>query len=171
MLARLKISGDAFDLSWNGTPAGDRRALDDGAVAFLHETAERYRALLAGRPDPAGLLALGRALFRWVDGDRRQLTQLFEQATPPLVFEVEGPPRPSPAASALLHAPWEILADDSGFWAEDALLRFCPLRRLGPARPVPPVDDFRLGLVFMAAAPRGQHPLDYDGEEAAIRRC
>lgn len=54
MPAQLKISGDAFDLSWNDTLMGDCRALDDRGVSFLHETAEPYR----------GLLALGRELFR-----------------------------------------------------------------------------------------------------------
>jgi tetratricopeptide (TPR) repeat protein len=58
--------------------------------------------------------------------------------------------------------------DDDGFLAQNALLRFCPLRRLGAARPAPAPDKHRLGLVFMAAAPRGQVELDYEAEETAI---
>ena len=41
-------------------------------------------------------------------------------------------------------------------------------RRLGPPLDRPPLDQFRLGLAFMASAPRGQHELDFEAEEAAI---
>jgi len=34
--------------------------------------------------------------------------------------------------------------------------------------PPSPLDGFRLGLAFMASAPRGQHELDFEAEEAAI---
>ena len=42
------------------------------------------------------------------------------------------------------------------------------VRRLGRPEPRPPLDGFRLGLAFMASAPRGQHELDFEAEEAAI---
>lgn len=45
MLARLKVSGDTVKLLWDSTPAGDRRTPDEGAVVFLHETAEHDRGL------------------------------------------------------------------------------------------------------------------------------
>ena len=43
-------------------------------------------------------------------------------------------------------------------------------RRVGSASPRPPpdLDDYRLGVAFMAAAPRGRRPLDFEAEEAAI---
>ncbi|MBO3737628.1 tetratricopeptide repeat protein [Actinoplanes sp. NEAU-H7] len=41
-------------------------------------------------------------------------------------------------------------------------------RRLGAPEDAPPLDDFRLGLMFMASAPRGQHELDFEAEESAI---
>ena len=69
----------------------------------------------------------------------------------------------------MLPAPFELLArPDGGFLAEDALARFCVVRRLGPGRDRPGLDEFRLGLAFMASAPRGQHELDFEAEEAAI---
>jgi tetratricopeptide (TPR) repeat protein len=77
----------------------------------------------------------------------------------------------------VLRAPFELLARPvsgptaeaaGGFLAGDAIIRFCVVRRLGgPATP-PPLNAFRLGLAFMASAPRGQHELDYEAEEAAI---
>jgi CHAT domain-containing protein len=61
-----------------------------------------------------------------------------------------------------------LLADDRGFLAEDALLRFAVARRWGaPSRDIRP-NDYRLGVGFMAAAPRGAVELDYEAEEAAI---
>jgi hypothetical protein len=69
---------------------------------------------------------------------------------------------------ALLHAPWELLADKRAYLASDALLQFSPQRRLGLIRGPAPSDDYRLGLAFMAAAPQGVSELDYEAEEAAI---
>jgi hypothetical protein len=68
-----------------------------------------------------------------------------------------------------LRAPWELLtAAGGGFLAADELLRFSVIRRLGTAVPGRAPDEFRLGLAFMASAPRGQHELDFEAEEAAI---
>ena len=52
--------------------------------------------------------------------------------------------------------------------AEDELARFCVVRRLGPTGKRPALDQFRLGLAFMASSPSGQHELDFEAEEAAI---
>ena len=67
-----------------------------------------------------------------------------------------------------LQAPWELLADDKGFLAQDAALRFSPFRRLGTPQAAPELSEYRFGLVFMAGAPRGSDELDYDGEEISI---
>ena len=165
----LFIDSDAFEVLVNGDPVGPRRFLDDAAVTALKEFNERYRNLL-GRSDPAGLLVLGRDLYRWLDGDQGQLAALRDKAPRPLVFEVSGPAAPGDTEWPLLRAPFELLADDAGFWAGDALLGFAPVRRLRQAgEPLPPPDDHRLGLVFMAAAPRGGGAeLDFEAEETAI---
>ncbi|MGB8295914.1 MAG: tetratricopeptide repeat protein [Polyangia bacterium] len=74
-------------------------------------------------------------------------------------------------ALALLNAPWEVLASNGEFWALQASLAFCPIRRIGKAAtPAPPSAD-RLGLVFMAAAPRGADSLNYEAEEIAILKA
>ena len=73
----------------------------------------------------------------------------------------------------MLRAPFELVAPpDGGLLAEDELARFCVVRRLGPpAGARPGLDEFRLGLAFMASAPRGQHELDFEAEEAAILKA
>jgi hypothetical protein len=94
---------------------------------------------------------------------------LLERAASPVVFEVGGPRSPSDRAWAVLRAPFELLARPAGgFLAADELVRFCVVRRLGPAGQRPGLDSFRLGLAFMASAPAGQHELDFEAEEAAI---
>ncbi|MEY2246489.1 CHAT domain-containing protein, partial [Streptomyces sp. BF23-18] len=114
------------------------------------------------------LLAVGRDLYRWLDGDLGQLTRLLDEAAAPLVFEVRAPARPSAAAWALLRAPYELLAaPGSGFLAEAPEL-FAVARRLGQPSPAPAPDGYRLGVAFMASAPRGQHELDFEAEELAI---
>jgi hypothetical protein len=126
------------------------------------------RAVRAGS-DAGVFVELGRELYGWLDGDQGQLNALLERAPRPLVFEVQGPRSPSDRAWAVLRAPFELLAQPGGgLLAEDELDRFCVVRRMGPAEKQPGLDQFRLGLAFMASSPRGQHELDFEAEEAAI---
>ena len=79
------------------------------------------------------------------------------------------PRAPSDRAWAVLHAPFELLArPGGGFLAQDTLIRFCVVRRLGPVGQRPRPGCYRLGLAFTASSPRGQHELDFEAEEAAI---
>ncbi|WP_157640347.1 CHAT domain-containing protein [Lamprocystis purpurea] len=168
MTAGILVQDDRFSLLVDDTPIGSGRPLDGDALRFLQELAVRY-AFLEQRPDPAAAFAIGGDLYRWVDGDQRLLDRLLEGATPPLLFSIHCPNRtPSPVEWALLQAPWELLANDNGYLAADALLQFSPQRRLGPIAPFPALDDCRLGLAFMAAAPAGAAELDYEAEETAI---
>jgi hypothetical protein len=164
----LFVQNERFEVVAGRRTIGAGRDLDDAAVEALDRFAERYGVILRTRGGAAPLLALGRDLYRWLEGDRGALTSLIGEAPRPFLFEVRGPARPSRAEWALLRAPFELLADDSGFLAQDAPLRFCPLRRLGAAKPPPRPDAHRLGLVFMPAAPRRQDELDYEAEESAI---
>jgi len=168
MTAGILVQDDRFRLLLDDTPLGSERTLDDDALRFLQALAVRY-AFLEQRPDPAAAYAIGGDLYRWLDGDQHLLGRLLAGATPPLLFSIHCPSRtPSPVEWALLQAPWELLANDRGYLAADALLQFSPQRRLGPTEPPPALDDCRLGLAFMAAAPAGAMELDYEAEETAI---
>ncbi|MFF8534201.1 CHAT domain-containing protein [Streptomyces sp. NPDC015532] len=120
-----------------------------------------------GSKDQA-LLAVGRELYRWLDGDLGQLTGLLDEASAPLVFEVRAPVRPSAAAWALLRAPYELLAAPGGGFLAEAPKLFAVVRRLGHPSPAQVLDGYRLGVAFMASAPRGQNELDFEAEELAI---
>ena len=165
----LVIDGAGFEVLAGAERIGSRRTVGPADAALLTGLADRYvRAVQAGA-NAGVFVALGRELYGWLDGDQGQLSALLERAARPLVFEVQGPRSPSDQAWALLRAPFELLAPpDGGFLAEDELARFCVVRRLGPADKQPGAGPFRLGLAFMASAPRGQHELDFEGEEAAI---
>ena len=156
----VELSGPAsLGLLRRPWAAGDREKLADYA--------KRY-AQLVRSGDEAGLLVLGRELYRWLDGERGWLGQLRQSVTSGFDFEVRGPVRPDADAWALLTAPWELLADELGFLVEDVQLGFAPVRRLGEPVPGPALDGHRLGVAFMASAPRGQVELDYEAEERAI---
>ncbi|WP_239163845.1 tetratricopeptide repeat protein [Actinoplanes lobatus] len=147
---------------------GSPRPLEASDVELLRDVTGRYVDAIHAQADDAVFVGLGRELFAWLDGDLRQLTLLLDRAATPLMFEIQGPRAPSAAGWAVLRAPWEVLADQGGFLAADALRRFEVVRRLGRPSAAPPLDRFRLGLMFMASAPAGQHELDFEAEESAI---
>jgi CHAT domain len=163
------VADGGFDLLCGGSAVGDRRHLDAAAVLALEVFSRRYYELLRSPHAAAGLLALGRDLYGWLDGEGGVLSTLLQRAERPLRFEICAANRyPSPAEWSLLRAPWELLADQQGFLAGDVGLGFSPVRRLGRQVAPPPLDKHRLGLVFMAASPRGARELDYEAEETAI---
>ncbi len=177
MVTGLVVDDAGFELLAGDQRIGSRRVLLDGDVELLTGLAARYvRAVQAGS-HPDEFIAIGRELFGWLDGDTGALSQLLEAAERPLVFEVRGPRTPAERAWAVLRAPFELLAPPAGgsaaeagggFLAEDAITRFCVVRRMGAPGAPPPLDGFRLGLAFMASSPRGQHELDFEAEEAAV---
>ena len=169
MVTGLVVDDAGLEVLAGDERIGSRRPIAPSDVELLTGLAARYvRAVHAG--SDAGLFVeLGRELYQWLDGNGGQLRVLLERAARPVVFEVTGPRVPSEAAWAVLRAPFELLAPPGGgLLAEDALVRFCVARRLGAAEGRPPLDQFRLGLAFMASSPRGQRELDFEAEEAAI---
>ena len=167
MFGLFAVDG-GFELLCGDTAVGARRHLDASAVGALEGFSRRYCELLRSPHAAAGLLALGRDLYSWLNSDG-QLTTLLQRGDRPLRFEVcAGNLIPSAAEWALLRAPWELLADQQGFLAGDVQLRFSPVRRLGREATALGLDKHRLGLVFMAASPRGARELDYEAEETAI---
>jgi hypothetical protein len=164
MLTRLIIESAHVSLLCDALGFNHRRPLRLDGLANM---AERYAAARE-RGDGAALLSLGQELYRWLDGAEGWLKELLAQLEPPLVLEIEASRQPEASAWAILQAPWELLANDKGYLAADALLRFAPARRLGAARPPDKPDVYRLGIAFMAASPEELTELDYEREEATI---
>ncbi|GGN43320.1 tetratricopeptide (TPR) repeat protein [Actinoplanes campanulatus] len=165
----LALDDTGFEVLLGTGRIGPRRPLSADDEALLVDFGDRYiRAVQSNATDDV-FLTLGRDLWSWLNGDARQLATLVASAPSPFVFEIRGPKNPSDRAWPLLRAPFELLAPpDGGFLAENALSRFCVVRRLGDAVTPPAPDGFRLGLAFMASSPSRQHELDFEAEEAAI---
>ncbi|WP_156503130.1 CHAT domain-containing protein [Tistrella mobilis] len=152
---RLKI-GDRFD---------EIRPFRNVDSHFFDEIKTKYLNFFMWHDD-GDLLKIGRKLYTWLDGEHGWCRKFREIC--PLVFEIQGPSLPDSTVWSVLSAPWELLADKDGFLAADELQGYSPLRRLGQPQPSPPVDDHRLAVCFMAAAPRGSVELDFEAEERAI---
>ncbi|MGW1966620.1 CHAT domain-containing protein, partial [Streptomyces sp. NPDC001935] len=171
MLTGLVVDSTGFELVVSGQRVGPRRLLQTFDVDLLNTVAGQYvDAVRTGSREQA-LLAVGRELYRWLDGDLGQLTRLLDAAPPPLRFEVVASARPSAAAWALLRAPFELLAIPEGGFLAEGPQSFAVARRLGQPGPVQAPDGYRLGIAFMASAPRGQQELDYEAEEMAILKA
>ncbi len=146
----------------------DRRLAADDGQRF-QGWGERYLAAIRKDGDHNVLLELGSEMLAWLEGPTSCLTLSLEAATAPVIIEFTVARLDErDLAKAFLNAPWELLAKDGQFWALRPDLVFCPVRRVGKAAVPAQPSANRLGLVFMAAAPRGADNLDYEAEEASI---
>ena len=162
--------GFATLLDAAGTPS-NRIQLTPEFISEINELSAQYQALLKKKDIDAELLAIGQQLFRLVDGDAHGLQAILDDLTGDFTFEIRSKAKPSAEEQAVLAAPWELLADAQGFLAQDAQCLYCPVRRLGISEQQTPTDAHRLGIMFMAASPRGQQELDFEAEETAIIRA
>lgn len=129
VVAGLVVDGTGFEVLAGDRRIGSRRAIADADVTLLTELAQRYVRAVQANSDASVFLEIGRELYRWLDGDQRQLSALLDRAVRPLVFEVQAPRTPNDKAWAVLRAPFELLAPpDGGLLAEDALSRFAVVR-------------------------------------------
>ncbi|MCX3286230.1 CHAT domain-containing protein [Streptomyces sp. NEAU-H22] len=168
MVTGLVVDANGFELVVDGERVGPRRLLQTADTELLTAVAGQYVDAVRSGSQERALLAVGRELYRWLDGDLGQLTRLLDEASAPLVFEVRAPAKPSAAAWALLRAPYELLAAPMGRFLAELPELFAVARRLGQPSPAQALDGYRLGVAFMASAPRGQHELDFEAEEMAI---
>ncbi|MBB4715146.1 tetratricopeptide (TPR) repeat protein [Streptomyces luteogriseus] len=168
MVTGLVVDVNGFELVVDGERVGPRRLLQTADTELLTAVAGQYVDAVRSGSKNQALLAVGRELYRWLDGDLGQLTRLLDEASAPLVFEVRASAKPSAAAWALLRAPYELLAAPGGGFLAEGPELFAVARRLGQPSPAQALDGYRLGVAFMASAPRGQHELDFEAEEMAI---
>ena len=127
----LQIAEGWLDLNAPDVGLAERRPVTAADQERCNAWATQYRRLLGRDGAEARLVALGREMYAWLDGETRWLERLLADAVPPLVLEFQAPARPDALAQALLQAPWELLANAPGYLAGDVELRYCPVRRLG----------------------------------------
>ncbi|MDH3999100.1 MAG: CHAT domain-containing protein, partial [Desulfuromonadales bacterium] len=119
------------------------------------------------------LLPVGQKLWQWLSDHTGQRDAFFDNGAPkPITWRLgsltdNNPEEPS-AAAILCNAPWEILADENGFFVSQGRNKFNVIRSLpSDAEWIEP-SDYRPSLLFMAASPTDQKELNYRAEEVAI---
>ena len=171
MHATVRLENGLLDLIAPDAGLKDeRRPLKDRDIEYFSDWAATYKQTIKKDRAEDEILSLGTDIFNWLDGSESWLKRLRRNAEgeAAIVLEFQVINIDDPGARQFLQVPWELLAHNSRHLAADDLLLFCPLRRLGRiAKPDRPSDEC-LGLVFMAASPRGQKILDFEEEESAI---
>lgn len=165
MKATIQIVGADLLCRSLGTLVPESRIDGATARATLQGWAERYDKATQ-RGDETDFFAIGRALFDWINPNGWAST--WAKASGPRQLEIVVEDPAEPLARALLDAPWELLAHEQGYLADDAVQLFELARRVGlegsPAEP----RHGDLQLIFMAAAPAGENSLAFEDEESAI---
>ena len=165
MDARISLIGN--DVLCESNDQSTRRALDAAAREQLTAWTTDYRAATV-RHDPASLVDVGSELFAWLDEDG--WASAWARGVGDRVLEIAVDDLLDATAAALLDLPWETLFYANDFLAGDPNQLFVVYRSIGRKREATPLPPRHrdLALMFMAASPRGQVVLDYEGEESAI---
>ncbi|MCP4353303.1 MAG: tetratricopeptide repeat protein, partial [Desulfobacterales bacterium] len=134
---------------------------------YFEKWRDSYRRILSGARRE-GLSDIGRDIYGWLNGLGSWLARVRNIGHPPLILEFSVPENTSPDHLLFLEVPWELLADEKGHWAADPALKYCPIRRIGRKEQPEAPSQYRLSMIFMAAAPLGSTVLNYEAEEAAV---
>src|SRR5437667_8226286 len=156
--------------------ANQSRRLDGTEVAALAATAERDYFADNKHTWPSKLsqlIALGRALYQWLDGPQGWLREGLRNGETTLLLDLAGPaeaqdlnPATRELVQKLAHLPWELLYDGTVFLAERGVL---PIRVMHSRPAATDSANRPLRLLFMATSPENVVPvLDYEREEATV---
>ncbi|MFD2233224.1 CHAT domain-containing protein, partial [Phaeospirillum tilakii] len=151
-----------------GAAARELRLPLSDALDLMTAWSRRYGGAVLAR-DEGAVFAVGREMADWLDRDG-WLTAWASGGGARELEVFSRTAQPTEAEAALLDLPWEVLATRDGFLAAEPAQPLVVWRRLGSpaeARPAVP-ENGDVAVLFMAAAPEGQHLLDFEAEEAAI---
>lgn len=167
MVFRLCGSEDGFQFRQDDQPL-QRRALRPEDTARFGQWAGRYdRATISKNHEE--LLKIGQEIFAWLDAEDHGWGSKLASTTGEICLDIVTGAHPGEDERGFLNIPWELLAREGSFLAEDELQRFCVQRRLGDAATPRLPNHQDLAVMFMAAAPRNVSPvLDFEAEEAGI---
>ena len=174
MKATIELLGSDVFCRSEDTRTPEQRLDQARALPLLRDWARRYDEAVRADSGADTLRLIGRDLWDWLD-QPSGWAAAWAAGTGARVLEIAVRPealqdkaQQGEAARALLDAPWELLSWPQGWLAEDAVQPFEVVRRIGTAA-TPRVAEFvDLQMLFMAAAPEGQHVLSFEAEEAAI---
>ena len=154
-------------------PMKDRKIDIDEINQFQSWSTAYRRALFRNDPSEK-LLSLGKEILGWLDQDGKWFTTIKKhRESTPFILEFRIPIDPSGPMLQFLEVPWELVADDNGFFASDMRVIYCPIRRIGTPKAPDKPSPYRLSVTFMAAFPISNSfpyikPLGFEEEERAI---
>lgn len=159
-----------FELTGNrlsriGDEGWQERPFTDEDLGRLKDWTARYQSIRAEGNDKA-LLPVGQEMCRWLEGAQKWLSASIKGVAAPVFLEFRGGASLDEKSGVFVNAPWELLADDSGFLAKNPVRSLCVARRLGRPAAVPGIDHGNVSALFMAADGQGER--SYEAEEAAI---
>ena len=168
MQAYITLQGGSIFCTTESSPPKEFKIqLSEEIRTTLSGWATHYERLVRSH-NAAGLLTLGQDIFSLFDSDGWGTSWLRGDGTRNIEVNVEE--TESTEAIMLLDIPWEILASEKGYLAEDHTQLYVVHRYIGPFKKRQPAEpQFRdIAALFMAAAPQGQNELDFEHEEVAI---
>lgn len=159
----IELSGNRLSRRGNGA-ASDRRLTDED-FARLKDWSARYRSIRSSADD-AALKALGQEMFRWLDGSQKWLAGLGSEGAAAVEFRTTAVP--DARGKVFISAPWELLANETGFLAMATPRPLALARRLGRPSATPVLVHCDVAALFMAASAAGQAESACEREEAVI---
>ncbi|MDZ7855685.1 CHAT domain-containing protein [Sphaerotilus sp.] len=169
MKATIEILGDDVYCRADNAARSERRL--DGATARgrLQAWARAYDEAVARHDAGAAavLQQIGTEMWQWLDEDGGWASAWANEPEARCLDILVDQPR-HPLADALLDAPWELLVQEGSPLAADTVQVFEVVRRLAAAGSPWAALHRDLQMLFMAAAPDGEHVLSFESEESAI---
>jgi hypothetical protein len=165
--ARIELRGeDLFCADTGDGGVSSVKSLSQEALSRLKSWAQSYDAAVRSHATEA-LAEIGRSVADFLNDGDRWLDRVLDD-TGEIALEISVSGTPEERGRTLLDVPWELLAPNSRFLAEDDERLFRVTRRLGGSG-TPATPEFRdLSLLFMAAEVEGQGVINYEQEEAGV---
>jgi tetratricopeptide (TPR) repeat protein len=169
MQATIQHVGHDIICKAPGSASEEIRISGAALLPQLLDWAARYESALR-KNDADAFFPLGRDIFTALD-QAQGWAQAWCDGSGPRRLEIRVDSAESPFAQALLAAPWELLSTKKAYLVDDDAQPFELTRRIGKPQPPTPPKHADLQLMFMAAAPVGEHELDFEAEESAILKA
>src|SRR5687767_1336483 len=113
---RIKADGRLHALCPHADVNDENRSLSDADFELFDSWSAGYQAALK-HDQRDRLLALGREMYRWLDGSERWIERMRPVMSPPSLVEFAAPRDVTPPRMRFVEAPWELLADDQDHFA------------------------------------------------------
>uniref|UniRef100_A0A6S6UEX5 AAA ATPase domain-containing protein n=1 Tax=uncultured Thiotrichaceae bacterium TaxID=298394 RepID=A0A6S6UEX5_9GAMM len=159
-----------FELDDVFSPLKKSRSVNADDIKSLQVCCDSYQAVLNQPGNTDTLRTIGFQLYQIFHPHTSLMAQWLE-VSGARQLEISTSPNPSDLQRLLLNLPWEVMARDNQFLAEEGQY-YEVTRRIGVANPGAAEAQYKdLTLAFMAADPDFKSGLNYEAEEQAILKA